>query len=170
MALPITPCSRRARYAKTTGDESGQKGSLRGQGVREETVGGLLFTKTKNFGIDLKLQNLTWWENGPPKSISKSAEQTEKFPRLQSHPIFSEAFQTEWREPFDIPTGISDSLCKWFSPLPLLFYVCHQGSFSRSGCGGRIMKGRKGAGACGGGGGGGDFLPYYLCSFPSYPP
>ena len=28
--------------------------------------------------------------------------------RLQSQAIFSKAFQTAWREPFDFATGISD--------------------------------------------------------------
>ena len=31
----------------------------------------------------------------------------EKLHRLKSQTIFSEASQTEWREPFDFPTGIS---------------------------------------------------------------
>ena len=30
----------------------------------------------------------------------------EKLLRLKSQPIFSEASQTEWHEPFDFPTGI----------------------------------------------------------------
>ena len=34
-------------------------------------------------------------------------KRVEKFHYLQSELIFSEAFQTEWREPFGFPTAIS---------------------------------------------------------------
>ena len=45
------------------------------------------------------------------RSIPKSAElkksEKKKLHRLKTRPIFTKASQTEWREPFDFPAGIS---------------------------------------------------------------
>ena len=60
--------------------------------------------------INVKLWNLMGGLNDLLRSIPKSAElkkSEKKLHRLKTRPIFTEASQTEWREPFDFPTGIS---------------------------------------------------------------
>ena len=46
----------------------------------------------------------------------KRLKRVEKLHRLKLQSIFSEASQTEWREPFDFPTGNSGFPCKWEVP------------------------------------------------------
>ena len=56
-----------------------------------------------------KLENLTWWEIEPYNVNSNQMnrlKRVEKFHPLRSQLMFSEAPQTEWREPFDFPIRI----------------------------------------------------------------
>ena len=42
--------------------------------------------------INILLINLTWWENDPPQSVSKSAEQTKKSAKIDSPQITAHIF------------------------------------------------------------------------------
>ena len=101
-----------------------QKGSLRGQGVREETVGGLLITQTKNHQHKQTIEFDLVGELSAIKYIQISWR-VEKFHRLLSQPIFSVPFQTEWREPFafshrNFRVAHVNGKYPRFSPLPPL--------------------------------------------------
>ena len=71
----------RACIALTKSDMKKKRDCSQSTRKRERSSGGkdqgcLLL---KFYCIDIKPQNLTWWENNPLKSISKSAEQTNWF-------------------------------------------------------------------------------------------
>ena len=81
--------------------------------------------------INIKLYNLTSGRTNHHKVYQnqlKRLKRAEKLICLKSEPIFSEASQTEWHEPFDFQTGISGFPCKWKVPLDLSSSVMTHGA------------------------------------------
>lgn len=62
------------------------------------------------------------------QSISKSLRDTEhnRLPNFKGHPIFSEAYQKKWPEPFDFPTGLSVKLCRIEQAVQLNCQILHK--------------------------------------------
>ena len=79
--------------------------------VEAQTEAGVLTIYANHAGKNIKLKNLTCWENNLlqsqyPNQLNR-LKRVEKLHCLKTQPMFSETSQTEWREPFDFPTGIS---------------------------------------------------------------
>ena len=80
-----------------------------------EYLGYLPFTQTTRMEIlciNIRLLNLTRWENDPPQSISKSAERTKKSAKLDSPQITAHIFWGFWN-------GKARTI--WFSNLSFRF-------------------------------------------------
>ena len=81
--------------------------------------------------INIKLYNLTSGRTNHHKVYQnqlKRLKRAEKLIFLKSEPIFSEASQMEWHEPFDFQTGISGFPCQWKEPLDLSSLVLTHGA------------------------------------------
>ena len=81
--------------------------------------------------INIKLYNLTSGRTNHRKVYQnqlKRLKRAEKLIFLKSEPIFSEASQMEWHEPFDFQTGISGFPCQLKEPLDLSSLVLTHGA------------------------------------------
>ena len=81
--------------------------------------------------INIKLYNLTSGRTNHHKVYQnqlKRLKRAEKLIFLKLEPIFSEASQMEWHEPFDFQTGISGFPCQWKEPLDLSSLVLTHGT------------------------------------------
>ena len=70
-------------------------------------------TQVEILCINITQENLRWCENDRynPNQLNK-LKRVEILHRLRRQPIFSEASQTEWREPFDFQPKFSGFPCK----------------------------------------------------------